>query len=338
MTEPPVIVLHLYTEKARTRILNRLKAEKRPEDTKIFLGTYGINELDAAAITAKAIPNVHYAPTFHLAPDENAALRAKRPRPPRRSPTLEQVFAGQLPAHPRDRRIPAKTPRAWGVELGRRFRDQLRQKELKLGPLDWQLDEIPPECGRGELAREFRLFIGGVIFGLAKGRPRLKDKPKPGFVWIAARALETLPRLPLTSDVKQFWQDVNLGARFLVGEEYPSFIRGAAVTTANTLAAHQRALARPGNPDRQALAARYIVGMTPGFHEPFDGGLNGNVNGMSLRDVTAWRNRYITARCKAQRPVGYGMFSFDGKFNTVPAHIDNAVTALCFAAKHHVKL
>ena len=187
MTEPPVIVLHLYTEKARTRILNRLKAEKRPEDTKIFLGTYGINELDAAAITAKAIPDVHYAPTFHLAPDENAALRAKRPRPPRRSPTLEQVFAGQLPAHPRDRRIPAKTPRAWGVELGRRFRDQLRQKELKPGSLDWQLDEIPPECGRGELAREFRLFIGGVIFGLAKGRPRLKDKPKPGFVWIAAR-------------------------------------------------------------------------------------------------------------------------------------------------------
>ena len=31
------------------------------------------------------------------------------------------------------------------------------------------------------------------------------------------------------------------------------------------------------------------------------------------------------------------MFSFDGKFNTVQVNMDNAITALHFAAKHHVK-
>ena len=177
-----------------------------------------------------------------------------------------------------------------------------------------------------------------MIFGLAKGRPKLKDAVKPGFVWIAARALEDLPRLdPTISDVDQFWKDVNFGARYLVGEEYPSFVRGAEAATANRLASHQTALARPGSPARQALASRYIVGMTPGFHEPFDGGLNGNVNHMHLKDVTAWRNKFIAARCKARRPVGYGMFSFDGKFNTDPLHVDNAVKALCFAAQKHPK-
>jgi hypothetical protein len=333
MTEPPVLVLHLYSAKARARILNRLKAQRRPDGTEVYLGSYNINPDDIEALKKEAIPNVHYAPTFHLAANENLDLKAARPRPPRGSPLLSKELDGPIPMHPQHTRIASKNPHAWGVELGRRFRDTLRNAENKHKvKLHWQLDEIPPECGT---SKDARLFVGGVILGLAKGRPKLGDKLKPGFVWVAAQALDKLPGLPITiSDVKLFWQDVDTGTKYLVGEEYPEFV-GDAGAVGQKQAKPQRALRASGDAHCQALARRYILGMTPGFHEPFDGGLHGNVKHLPPKDVTAWRKRFIVARCKAEKPCGYGMFSFDGKFNTVQANIDNAITALHFAAGRH---
>jgi hypothetical protein len=335
MTEPPVLVMHLYTDKARAEILKRLKAKRRPPGTMVFLGRYGINPGDAANIAAAGIPDVHYAPTLHLSLKDTADLRAKRRLPPADAKKVAPALSGRFPAIPQ-KLLPASNPRAWGVELGRRFRDQLRQAERAHGHeiTAWQLDEIPPACGESKVSR---LFVGGVIIGIAQGRPKLGDKVMPGFVWIAAKALQTLPGLsPAVADVKIFWDDVNAGARCLVGEEYPRF-EGNAPAAGELNARPQKALGAPGSPARQALAKRYVVGMTPGFHEPFSRGLAGNVHHMPLPKVKAWRNSFITARAKAQRPVGYGMFHFDGNFNTVPAHIDNAVTALCFAANQHAK-
>jgi hypothetical protein len=56
---------------------------------------------------------------------------------------------------------------------------------------------------------------------------------------------------------------------------------------------------------------------------------------MKLPEVTRWRKEFITARTKAQRPRGYGMFHFDGDFNTVLERIDEAIDSLSFAAKRH---
>ena len=86
-----------------------------------------------------------------------------------------------------------------------------------------------------------------MIRGLAEGRPKLGDKPKPGFVWVAEQALDKLPGLPITiSDVKLFWEDVDAGARYLVGEEYPEFLRGTRPRAANAHARPQSALASVG--------------------------------------------------------------------------------------------
>jgi hypothetical protein len=340
MTVPPVLLVHLFTNDARTQILKRLKAGKRPRDTEVFLGRYGINAEDSEKISA--VPGVFYAPTFHLSLGDTKDVRKARSLPERDAKKVDQALNGAFPASPNEL-LPASNPRAWGVELGRRFRDQLRQKQKGHKIAAWQLDEIPPKCVTSPRAKDFRLFVGGVVRGLAEGRPKLGDKVLPGFVWISAVALEGrsglpgLPRLsPKAADVKVFWEDVNAGARCLVGEEYPRFA-GSATATGTAMAGPQKALAAPGSPARQALAKRYIVGMTPGFHEPFTPGLNGNVGGMSLKDVTAWRNEFITARTNAQRPVGYGMFSFNGDFDTAPVNIDNAMTALHFAAKKHVE-
>jgi hypothetical protein len=339
MTEPKrVLVVHLYRSSAFAQILTRVKAGKRPPDTEIFLGSYGIRPGEAKLISA--IPGAHYAPTFHLAPKKNARLRSGRLDLPKDTAPFDKAFAGAFPADPAVPWLPlGKQPRAWGFEIGRRFRDQLRAEQKKQ-PLiaNWQLDEIPRECGIHPTRRaDFRLFVGGVVRGLAEGRPKLGDKLLKGFVWIGADGLKTLPGATLTSDLQVFWEDIDVGARYLVGEEYPVFVKGAAAAKANDLAGPQKALAAPGSKPRQALAKRYVVGMTPGWHKPKTSGLNGNLGGMKLPGVAAWRKEFITARTKAQRPCGYGMFHFDGDFNTVPEHINEAIAALDFAAQKHAE-
>jgi len=342
MTEPKrVIVVHLYKPNTLDQILARLQAGKRPPETEIFIGSYGIRRRHATLIDA--IPGAHYAPTFHLAPKRNARIRSGRLDLPKGTPPFDKAFAGPFPADPSVPWLPKEKPRAWGFEIGRRFRDQLRAAQ-KMQPLiaNWQLDEIPREGGNGIHAHpnpkrraHFRLFVGGVIRGIAEGRPRFGDKPLKGFVWISEEALETLPGLPDVRDVKIFWEDVDAGARYLVGEEYPKFLKGTATAAANALARPHTQLARSGSGPRQALAKRYVVGMTPGWHRPKNSGLNGNIGGLKLPGVAAWRKEFITARTRAQRPCGYGMFHFDGDFNTVPARIDEAIGALNFACKKH---
>ena len=115
-------------------------------------------------------------------------------------------------------------PGAWSS--GRRFRDTLRNAEKKHKvELHWQLDEIPPECGT---SKDARLFVSGVILGLAQGRPKLGDKPKPGFVWIAAQALAKLPGLPITQIGRPAVLEGRLcRTKYLVGEEYPEFVGDA---------------------------------------------------------------------------------------------------------------
>jgi hypothetical protein len=340
MTEPKrVLVVHLYRSTALAPILTRLKADKRPPETELFVGSYGIRPAEAKLISA--IP-AHYAPTFHLGPKVNRRIRSGRHDLPKNTPpfSFDKAFAGAFPADPNVPWLPTgKAPRAWGYEIGRRFRDQLRAAQKKQ-PLiaNWQLDEIPRECGiHPSRRKDFRLFVGGVVRGLAEGRPKFKDELLPGFVWIGAGALTTLPRAELTSDMQSFWQDVNVGARYLIGEEYPAFVKGAAPAKAKELAAPQKALAATGSEPRQALAKRYVVGMTPGWHKPETSGLNGNVGGMKLPGVAAFRKEFIKARTKAQRPSGYGMFHFDGDFNTVPERVNEAIGALTFAAKTHAQ-
>jgi hypothetical protein len=339
MIEPKrVLVVHLYRTDVLPLILRRLKADKRPDETGIFLGSYGIHRPEAKVISA--IPGAHYAPTFHLGPAVNEDIRSGRHDLPKNTPPFDKAFAGAFPADPNEPWLPDKKlrkPRAWGFEIGRRFRDKLRAAQRQQ-PLiaNWQLDEIPRECGTHARRDEFQLFVGGVVRGLAEGRPRFKDKLLPGFVWIGSEALKTLPKAQLTFELQSFWTDINVGARYLVGEEYPRF-EGSALKAGRDNAGPQIALGAPGNKPRQELAERYVVGMTTGWQNPLDSGLNGNVGGMKLPGVAAWRKDFITARTNRRRPCGYGMYHFGGKANTLPKRVDEAIGALSFAAQKHAK-
>ena len=117
------------------------------------------------------------------------------------------------------------------------------------------------------------------------GRRVLGDSEGKGFVWATRRALD-LARLPVTAELRAFWRQLNRAAFRVVGEEFPNFV-GDPARAARTQADGQRALAS-GGPVRQALAGRYVAGMTPGYRVGH--GLGGNIRGLSRAEVNRWRN------------------------------------------------
>ena len=64
---------------------------------------------------------------------------------------------------------------AWGLELGRRWRDRIRSKRKGQRVVSWQLDEIPHEIS-GKGGARLRVYIRGVLKGVSEGRPQLGDK------------------------------------------------------------------------------------------------------------------------------------------------------------------
>lgn len=191
----------------------------------------------------------------------------------------------------------------------------------------WQFDEVLSECRNSRAHRE---FIGGILRGLAEGRPKLGDMPERGLVWTGFLALRDMPGLAIDGDVKRFWEDLDAAALFLVGEEYPSFT-GLPSTHAEVRSRGQRRLIGAGG-IRRRLGERYVVGMSPGFL-PSETGLGGNVNGnLSAAQITKFRRAYIDARVAVRRPRGFGQFNLVRQ-NAESARVQDAIQSLRHAAK-----
>jgi hypothetical protein len=345
----PILLVHLFTTSALNRILSRLADGERPDGTEVYLGTYSANTGHATAIAALGDPSIRYAPTIHLSPDDNVAVRGGRQLPPADLAKLDQAHNGPFPADPREPRLPATNVngRDWGIELGRRFRDELRKQQRAFGAqgleiAGWQLDEIYGQC---KDSARFRQFTGGVIQGIAGGRPELEDEPLPGFVWMAWSALSALAGAQATAELKQFWTDVDAGARCLIGEEYPTFDRGMAQAQGIEKAKPQNRLgAATSIQPCKSLAKKYVVGMNPGWQTHTAkgklNGLGGNLGGLSPAEVADWRKAFVESRTNAAKtkPVGYAEFSFLNSNITPPIRIDGAIDALHVAATVHTPL
>jgi hypothetical protein len=321
--ERPVALVTAFTESALDRILATIAIPPEAPVASWYIGSYGVNRTVAEKVAA--IPGCVYAPVFGIQPDVSRQARRKRQLTRAEAAKVDPEPAGAIPG---DSAVPPSRQRVWGVELGRRFRDQLRAARRAGVPIGaWQFDEVLAQCGSSRGNRE---FVGGVLRGLAEGRPKLRDVREQGFVWIAATALTRLPRLAPADDVQLFWEDLDHAARFLVGEEYPAFT-GNPGTQATTASAGQRGLLA-ANPIAKSLGARYVVGMTPGWI--LFPGLGGNVENKPAAQVTSWRKGFIEGRIAAQKPQGYAQFNFRAE-NARPERVADAVASLRHAAVCH---
>ena len=285
------------------RLLAEAQAAGFPPDARIYLGSYGVG-----ASLGEQIERVGYgyAPMFHITPGWYWEQRRLPEREERALSSRSGSVAGPLPEPAELLRLTPARRLNWGVELGRRFRDELRAAARAGVPLAaWQLDEIQAEAA-GSLGREYRDFTRGVLRGLVFGRRALGDQAWQGFVWCAHTAL-SLPRTPLTSELAAFWRILNRAARGLIGEEYPEFV-GDPRAGARAAAFGQRGL-QLGGPVRQALARKYVAGLTPGYRRA--AGLRGNVHGWPREQVNEWRQAYLDTRLRAGVA---GFAEFDWRF------------------------
>jgi hypothetical protein len=248
-----------------------------------------------------------YAPMFQLRPDwywERRRLSREDAKVLLARSSRSARLAGPLPALSELLRSSSTARVTWGIELGARFRDELRAAaRAGTETAGWQLDEILAETV-GPQGRAHRELARGALRGLVFGRQALGDRPGQGLVWWAHTAF-TLAGRSLTPELAAFWRILNRATLGLVGEEYPEFAGDPAVA-ARSEAAGQRALQR-GGPVRRALARKYVAGLTPGYR--LAPGLGGNTRGLARAGVNRWRERYVEVRAAAG-VAGFGEFNF----------------------------
>jgi len=292
-----------------------------PQGTPVFIGSYGVS-VDLAA-EVHALRGARYAPMFHIQPGwfwERRRLPSDAARKLlERNPRSDRL-AGPLPALQQLLRLPTATRVSWGVELGSRFRDSLRATDVAE---TWQLDEIVAECA-GQLGRPHRELTRGVLRGLTLGRPALGDRANRGLVWWAKTAF-VLPTRTVTPELSAFWKMLNRACIGLIGEEYPEFA-GSPSAAARAAAVGRERLAR-GGPVRQALARKYIAGITPGFR--LVPGLGGNTRHLPRAQAEQWRAAFISARAKAH-VSGFAVFNFRFE-NSPPAIVRELLRELAAA-------
>jgi hypothetical protein len=282
------------------RLLQELAGAGMPVSTRIHVGTYGVN--GEASDQIRRLEGGRYAPMFKWT---RTQAWEKRNLPPADERRIDPSLRGPVPAERRLFALSARQRIAWGVEIGRRYRDTIRNARRDGIRIDmWQFDELSREVAASQVRRE---LVRGMLQGLTDGRRPLGDRETKGWVWSGREALRLAAR-PVTPELRALWYRLSASCFRLVGEEYPEFV-GDPRTAARRWSDGYRALAA-GGPVRRSLAGRYVAGMSPGYR--LGVGLGGNTRGLSRAQVNRWRDGYIAERVRIGT-AGFGEFALVGQ-------------------------
>jgi hypothetical protein len=301
-----------------------VQAAPLPPGAPAYVGTYGPN-FDAGARIA-GLPTGRYALPFSIRPTTSRwAYAGADLLTPEERKSVDRAFLGPVPRASQVSPLPSRDHYRWGLELGRRFRDQVRRaREREIPVATWQFDEIVYQIVGGPLSTrtQYAAYTTGILDGLHRGRPGF-DQPEQGIVWAARSTLARLPVAPITPAMERFWHAVNDAAFAYVGEEYVDFAGSAAAAAARWSAGQRLLLGR--GVVRPQIGRKYVVGMTPGYHHRHDT-LGGNVDNRSRAWVNRWRNAYVRERVRVAKPSGFAQFNFTQENNT-PERMLDAVRA-----------
>jgi hypothetical protein len=320
--KPPLVLSYfaLSDVVALTEAAVRLGLAAR---SSLSIGSYGHHPVTADAV--HAVHDALYAEMFSIHPKTSRrAYRSRRDELLGKEATLGAKYAGEIPLLEAERPLPAKDHFRWGLELGRRFRDNLRFGRERMPIECWQFDEIASEVVRGPRTEAHLRYTTGILQGLHIGRPRLGDEPERGIVWCSWLAAFRLPRLPITGTLQKFWEQLERSALYLVGEEYPKYVSDPR-RRAELYAAGQRGLMTSGGRIPRSLGRRYVAGFTPGVDRR-DPSLGGRVPGQTPTAVREWRRAFVATR-GGHRPAGLAEYAFVRE-NTEPRVIFDVYEAL----------
>jgi hypothetical protein len=292
-------VFSYFDLEALPRLIQALAAAGMPVSTRIHVGSYGVN--GQASDQIRRLEGGRYAPIFKWT---RTAAWAGRNLPPEDERRIDPSLRGPVPPDSRLFALSARQRIAWGREIGRRYRDTIRNARREGIRVDmWQFDELSREVARSQVRRE---LVRGILEGLTDGRLPLGDRETKGWVWSTRDTLRLAAR-PVTPELRALWYRLNASCFRIIGEEYPEFV-GDPRRVARTWSDGQRALAG-GGPVRRSLAGRYVAGMSPGYR--LGVGLGGNTRGLSRAAVNRWRDGYIAERARIG-VAGFGEFALVG--------------------------
>jgi hypothetical protein len=305
--QKPVAIYGYFAKDDGKGLAAAIEKSGLPKDTEVYFGSYGLNQ--TTADDAHSIPGGKYAPLFDLVRTKSPALyegRAKGVKGESKYagavPTVAEILAEKKSGKIKNAQY---TAYKWGLEVGRRNRDKIREQTGKGMKIDaWHFDEVFPSVSK-ELqgdAAVTREYIRGAIVGLAMGRPAMEDTMMKGIVEIAH--FVDLVNLGNGGEMKKFWTSLAKCTDHVVGEEYPAFSGGKA-------GAEKAAARQDGAVDKLAtygkagksVAGRYVAGLTPGFIDKDAKGrkvtaLGGRQAGQTTAEADQWRESYINARAK----------------------------------------
>jgi hypothetical protein len=292
-------VFSYFDLESLSRLLPAIADAGMPRSTRIHVGTYGVNA--EASEDIRSLEGGRYAPMFKWT--RTAAWESRR-LPPADERKIDPSMRGPVPSDRRLFGLSARQRIAWGVEIGRRYRDTIRLARREGIRIDmWQFDELSREVAASQARRE---LVRGMLQGLTEGRRPLGDRETKGWVWSGREALRLAAR-PVTPELRALWYRLNASCFRIVGEEYPEFV-GDPRVAARRWSDGYRALAG-GGPVRRSLAGRYVAGMSPGYR--LGVGLGGNTRGLSRAQVNRWRDGYIAERARIGA-AGFGEFALVG--------------------------
>src|SRR4051812_16024542 len=121
----PLLVLSYFDSKTTPTIVSAAKKAHIPKDVPVLMGSYGINADIAKQV--HSMPNGRYAPIFDMKPNRLWTKRDLSTHDAAKVPASLKKFSGPIPQTNSIGHLPAKDQLQWGLELGRRMRDEMRK-------------------------------------------------------------------------------------------------------------------------------------------------------------------------------------------------------------------
>ena len=175
-----------------TRLMNAIAGSGMPAGVRVHVGTYGVNR--EASITVHTYGPGRYSPMFKA--EARTAAWERRTLTAEEEQKVGRRFAGRVPDEGVLMGLSSAQRIAWGVEVGRRYRDTIRHARADGITVEtWQLDELGTQLA-GSQGRQHREFVRGVLQGISFGRRVLGDSEGKGWVWATETRAQPRPPAP----------------------------------------------------------------------------------------------------------------------------------------------